>query len=148
MLILIVLTIDFIWGNSLQNPQESMERSGAAEKVVRPVLMAIPIDSWHTPGMITFITRKLGHFSEFFLLGIELMALKILLRPVLKIKFWPLFLLALLIAAADEGIQLTNGRGAMVQDVIIDSLGALTGLSLTRVLDKLRLSAFREATHD
>ena len=147
-MVLIILSIAFIWGNSLQNPQDSMERSGAAEKVVKPVLLAIPIDSWHTPGMITFITRKLGHFSEFFLLGIELMALKILLHPVLRIKFWHLFLLMLLIAAADESIQLTNGRGAMVQDVMLDSLGALTGLSLIRIFDKLRLSAFREAKHD
>lgn len=141
-LILIILTIAFIWSNSLQNPYQSMQRSSIAEKAVKPVIMVIPIDSWHSPDMITFITRKLGHFSEFFILGIELMVLKLLLRPVITINLWLLVLLAVIIAAADECIQLTNGRGAMLQDVILDSSGALLGLGLPALVDKWRPLAF------
>lgn len=57
---LIVCTIAFIWSNSLQNPDESMKRSNIAEEVVRPIILAIPVEQWHSGDMVTFITRKLG----------------------------------------------------------------------------------------
>ena len=147
-MVLIAITLAFIWSNSLQNPQDSMQRSNTVEKILKPVIMAIPVKSWHSQDMITFITRKLGHFSEFFILGIELMVLKILLGSVYKFKFWHLFLFAVLVAAADECIQLTNGRGAMIQDVMLDSFGALMGLSLMAFTNKLWLRAHREANYD
>ncbi|NLC32399.1 MAG: VanZ family protein [Clostridiales bacterium] len=147
-MLLILLTIAFIWSNSLQNSQESLKRSDFVVELIEPVILAIPVPKWHSPDMMSFITRKLGHFSEFFLLGIELMILKFLLEPAVKIKFWHLIIFASLIALTDEGIQLTNGRGAMLQDVILDSFGALTGIGVVSGIYNLLHRAHRKVIHD
>ena len=128
---LIACTIAFIWSNSLQNPDESMRRSDVAEKVIRPIVLALPVKQWHSEDMVTFITRKLGHFTEYFLLGAELMLLALLLRPAFCLRFIWLLLFAGAIAAMDESLQLTSGRGAAVSDVLLDIFGALSGLMMT-----------------
>ena len=79
---------------------------------------------------MTFITRKLGHFTEYFLLGAELMLLALLLRPALRLRWTWLLLFAGAIAAMDESLQLTSGRGAAVSDVLLDIFGALSGLMM------------------
>ena len=127
---LIICTIVFIWSNSLQNPDESMRRSDVAEKVIRPIVLALPVKQWHSEDMVTFITRKLGHFTEYFLLGAELMLLALLLRPAFRLRFIWLLLFAGAIAAMDESLQLTSGRGAAVSDVLLDIFGALSGLMM------------------
>ena len=127
---LIACTIAFIWSNSLQNPDESMRRSDVAEKVIRPIVLALPVKQWHSEDMVTFITRKLGHFTEYFLLGAELMLLALLLRPAVRLRFIWLLLFAGAIAAMDESLQLTSGRGAAVSDVLLDIFGALAGLMM------------------
>ena len=127
---LIICTIAFIWSNSLQNPDESMRRSDVAEKVIRPIVLALPVKQWHSEDMVTFITRKLGHFTEYFLLGAELMLLALLLRPAFRLRFIWLLLFAGAIAAMDESLQLTSGRGAAVSDVLLDIFGALAGLMM------------------
>ena len=126
-----ICTIAFIWSNSLQNPDESIRRSDVAEKVIRPIVLALPVKQWHSEDMVTFITRKLGHFTEYFLLGVELMLLALLLRPALRLRFIWLLLFAGAIAAMDETLQLTSGRGAAVSDVLLDAFGALAGLMMT-----------------
>ena len=127
---LIAFTIAFIWSNSLQNPDESMRRSDVAEKVIRPIVLALPVKQWHSEDMVTFITRKLGHFTEYFLLGAELMLLALLLRPTFRPRFLWLLLFAGAIAAMDESLQLTSGRGAAVSDVLLDIFGSLSGLMM------------------
>ena len=128
---LIICTIAVIWSNSLQNPDESMRRSDVAEKVIRPIVLALPVKQWHSEDMVTFITRKLGHFTEYFLLGAELMLLALVLRPAFRLRWTWLLLFAGAIAALDESLQLTSGRGAAVSDVLLDIFGALTGLMMT-----------------
>lgn len=128
LIILIAATLVFIWGNSLQGPEDSMKRSDIAEHVVRPIILAVPVDAWHSDDMVTFITRKLGHFSEYFLLGAELMVLAFILRPVYQTRSLLLLLFAVCVAFVDEALQLTSGRGAAVKDVLLDSGGALAGL--------------------
>ena len=130
MMALIICTIAFIWSNSLQNPDESMRRSDVAEKVIRPIVLALPVKQWHSEDMVTFITRKLGHFTEYFLLGAELMLLALLLRPAFRPRFIWLLLFAGAIAAMDESLQLTSGRGAAVSDVLLDIFGSLSGLMM------------------
>ena len=128
---LIICTIAFIWSNSLQNPDESMRRSDVAEKVIRPIVLALPVKQWHSEDMVTFITRKLGHFTEYFLLGLELMLLALMIRPAFRLRWTWLLLFAGAIAALDESLQLTSGRGAAVSDVLLDVFGALAGLMMT-----------------
>ena len=98
---LVVLTVAFIWSNSLKGPEASLRQSAVAERLVKPLILAIPMPSLHTPEMISLLTRKLGHFAEFFLLGVLLMALAIALRPALALPAWGLLLFAVAVALAE-----------------------------------------------
>lgn len=132
LLALIAATVFFIWSNSLQNPEESLRRSSLAERLTRPILMIVPVEAWHSDRMITLITRKLGHFAEYFALGAELLALSKALRPAAYLKAGYLYLFAVCVAAADEALQLTSGRGAALGDVALDAFGAACGMLLAR----------------
>lgn len=35
-----------------------MKRSNIAEEVVRPIILAIPVEQWHSGDMVTFITKE------------------------------------------------------------------------------------------
>lgn len=134
LLALIAATLLFIWGNSLQSPEESRKLSDAAERFTRPVILALPVESWHTDGMIRYITRKLGHFIEYFLLGAQLRCLALVLAPALSLRALWLFVPAAAAAGIDEALQLTSGRGAALSDVALDAIGAAAGWLLVLAL--------------
>ena len=75
------------------------------------------------------LVRKLGHFSEYALLGFWLMlSLRVYTRRILSYISWPLFF-GLLAGVLDEGIQMfADGRGSDVRDVVIDFSGVVFGL--------------------
>jgi VanZ family protein len=77
-----------------------------------------------------FLVRKLAHFTEFFVLGLELLTFFAYRKPL----FLQAFLLALthgfFTAFLDETIQIFSGRGPMIQDVWLDVCGFAVGASL------------------
>ena len=111
-------TVVFIFSNSMQ--------SGAA------------VTEWLNGGLARVgvgwrfserLVRKLGHFSEYALLGFWLMlSLRVYTRRILSHISWPLFF-GLLAGVLDEGIQMfADGRGSDVRDVVIDFSGVVFGL--------------------
>lgn len=79
------------------------------------------VEFWHT------ILRKCGHFSEFFILGI----LSIITTSAweLRFKLPKTLAICVMVASADETIQLfVPGRSGQISDVILDGVGALTGI--------------------
>ena len=79
---------------------------------------------------LTYFVRKAAHFTEFAMLGASLR----LLFHALRLR-WPVVLawiVGSLYACSDELHQMfVDGRGAMWQDVAIDSAGVLTAVLLT-----------------
>ena len=77
-----------------------------------------------------YLVRKLAHFCEYGALGMILGALALLWEsPGVFFRGSYAFLLALAAAVVDESIQLVaDGRGAQVQDILLDAAGSLTGL--------------------
>lgn len=135
-LALTLAVVLFIFGNSLQNG----EQSGAASGWVSAILKAIfdPKDAID-PQTFEHFVRKLAHFTEFFWLG---MAVCGVLRSLIDGKA-PLLSRApvgsglfflLLIAVCDEFIQSFTGRGPSVRDVMLDFCGAVCGLAITALL--------------
>ena len=81
------------------------------------------------------VVRKLAHFGEFLVLGFWFtLCLRVYTRHYIRHISWPL-LLGLLIADADELIQLyVAGRDSSVRDVWIDFGGVCTGVGCTLIL--------------
>ncbi|MBO4872833.1 MAG: VanZ family protein [Lachnospiraceae bacterium] len=129
-----VLWIGFIFCRSLQTADRSMAESGRILALVRKIL----------PFMTSFLIRKLGHFTEFLILG----ALFCLTgRSVRRLRDGNAFhlgflypaLAGLLVAAGDESIQLgVEGRSGEIRDVLIDFSGVLCALLLGLLLEARR----------
>lgn len=116
----VLLTLCFIWGNSMLPKQESAEVSGSLYETVKPTL-----DKTFGEGKITHgIFRKMAHATEFMILSLELNLLFLTIKGISL--FNPVFALASSagVAAIDETIQIFSNRGPAVTDVLIDCGGA------------------------
>ena len=126
LIVSVVLTaawLCFIWGNSMLSGTESSQVSGWVGQLIQKIMPFFHLDT--DTGML--ILRKMGHFSEFAVLGWLLSWLMGMLDK-------PWYLSAICGAAAasiDETIQLfVPGRHGCVTDVLIDCTGVLTGVAL------------------
>ena len=126
LLVLIVVTLLFIWGNSLLSREQSSDESAWVMHLVTPLL-----EVFVGKGHVTeYLVRKLAHFTEFALLGFELL----LWFAGARDKRRDALLLAaahgLFAALADETLQLFSGRGSQIQDVWLDFAGVSAGAVL------------------
>ena len=133
LLVVIILTLAFIWGNSLLSREQSSDESAWVLQLVTPVL-----ELFVGKGRVTeHLVRKLAHFTEFALLGFELFFWFVPLRQTGR---KPLFLAmahGLFAALADETIQLFSARGAQLQDVWLDFAGVTAGAVLALIITAL-----------
>ena len=145
LLVLLVLALVFIWGHSMVPAASSAEESRQVGQWLTPFL------EWFVGegNVTTHLVRKLAHFCEYGALGMILGALALLWEsPGAFFRGSYAFLLALAAAVVDESIQfVADGRGAQVQDILLDAAGSLTGLlavwllgALLRLLRKRRVN--------
>ena len=133
---LLIVTLCFIWGNSLLSRDDSAALSQGLTAWLRSI--GIPVTD--------HFVRKLAHFCEFGLLGVELMLL-FWLRSGLRLRELCLSALAAFLAAAiDETIQIFTGRGAQIKDVLLDFTGALTGILFCALLLRKGLAKRKNRT--
>lgn len=130
LIVLIAATLVFIWSNSLQPREDSLEDSESVTNWVRPLLGALIGEE----NVTVHLVRKLAHFTEFALLGAELSCLSLLsakrrLRGLLSCLAAGLF-----VGAIDESLQLLGDRGAQVQDVLLDFSGVLAAVLAIHLL--------------
>ena len=125
--LLTLMIVAFIWSNSCKSGAESGAQSGRVTRFLQSILDPdgkIPEESFH------HFVRKAAHFTEFATLGLALCGL---FRAIFRVNgsahFAMPVLLALMVAVADEYIQLFTGRGSAVADVVLDFSGALFGLA-------------------
>lgn len=125
-IILSVLTVAFIWSNSLQNGAESASVSDSIVDIIKPIFdpgNRMPVDTF------SFMLRKAAHFTEHMLLGAELALLRRLFLPDGR-NIGRLFapFTVLLIATVDETIQRFTERTSSTLDVILDFCGGMFGI--------------------
>lgn len=125
-MILLIINLVFIWGNSLLPG----EISGAISRWVKDMLSQI------IPGKPSTeeghgLLRKMAHFTEFGCLGLCLSWLIRMVRQ-RKWEYWVLPLFAgFLVACIDETIQMfIPDRGPGIRDVAIDTAGVAVGIAL------------------
>lgn len=117
-----ILTVLFIWGNSLMPGDVSGSFSDWVSGILSHIFGGVDTESGHG------VLRKLAHGTEYLVLGVELF---LLLR---RSRRSPLSMVALCgatTALVDETIQLfVEGRCGAVQDVWIDLGGFFVGCLL------------------
>lgn len=125
LVVLLALLLAFIWLHSMMSAEDSAEESQRVGQFLTPFLELLVGEGNVTDHLV----RKLAHFCEYGALGILAGAL-LLVKKESGIFRWSYTLLcALAVAVVDESIQLlADGRGAQVQDVLLDTAGSLTGL--------------------
>lgn len=89
-------------------------------------------------GSKSYIVRKMAHFSIYALIGISLLLFIYLFSKKLILSSSIALLLSIMYACYDEYRQLSvpgrSGRSGSIKDVFIDSLGALTGITLIFII--------------
>ena len=132
-IILIIITLAFIWGNSMIPGKLSSEMSEWFRETLIKLLPFLEGGDAQSEG---HILRKTMHFLEYTILGIEMTCLKNNSR---RLDNGKVFLFGILAAMTDETIQLfTPGRAGMLQDVWLDSAGFVTGVLTATVIHKLK----------
>lgn len=135
-IILIVIVLAFIWGQSLIPTDDSTLESGQIMQVMQAVL-----DFLNIPVTLTeHFVRKLAHFSEHAVAGVilglfmypRLMSSQTK-REQIECAILPL-IVGFFIGFADETIQIFSGRGPLIQDVWIDFFGIFLGVSLSYLI--------------
>lgn len=122
--IAIILTLAFIFGQSLLSQEVSDKESNVVkEKIVQPVHEAVT-----GKEELSYNIRDVAHIAEFSVLGLELV---LILRDKKKIFRW---LRAIsycgLVALIDESIQYFSGRASQVIDIWYDIFGAVAGVGI------------------
>jgi len=130
LLALLVLTLLFIWGNSLLPAEVSRVISRHVTEVLG-ALLGRPLGAEMGHGLV----RKLAHGTEYLLLGLEL-SLLVVEKP----RHRPLVvLLGMAAALVDETIQLfVPGRAGQIRDIWIDLGGCCLGVLITALIAAVR----------
>lgn len=132
LILLIIFTVASIFMQSTKSKEESKSDSDKVGEIIEEI---IPPE---TPAgdYVQTNLRKIAHFIEFFLLGIEV-SLFISLFHFSKIFVPSSLLFGLLVAAIDETIQIFSKRGPSVRDVMIDFSGFLVSALIIYTLSIL-----------
>ena len=142
-IVLLILLLGFIWGNSMLSKEASGALSGAVMEKMNAAAQWLGLGENFFSFMgeddaeaaDDFYIRKAAHVTEF-------AALSALLWSICEKKarhrgLWA-FSTAVLCAAADETIQIFSHRGSQVRDVFIDAAGALLGLGIAVLISRTK----------
>jgi VanZ family protein len=125
----LVLTLMFIWANSLVDKSVSNHYSENAADMVLPLLN---MEETQPSADFMYAVRKGAHLLEFLALGIELAAIMVTWEKKGYNIFAVLFFV-LLTAVIDESLQIFSDRADSVTDILIDFIGGLIGVSLVLI---------------
>lgn len=92
---------------------------------------------YHT---LSYIVRKIAHFTEYFILGLLIHHLVKQYRVISKTEIIWMILFCVIYAMSDEFHQVfIGGRSPKVFDVIIDSLGSSLSILILQLLQKRKI---------
>lgn len=109
---------------------------GIAKEIMKIIEYIIP-DNDISLARLNHYLRKFAHFFAYMILGILIMNVLSAIKINGKKRIVLALLICIVYAITDEFHQLfVPGRGAQVKDVIIDTLGALSGIGVEKIKDK------------
>lgn len=135
LLSLLIVQMIFIFTMSSFGPDSSSAQSGSIVRVLSDLLPS------SNPNDLVFLVRKTAHFSEYALLGFLFYLNFSREKAKRTSRLSALFsiLASSLYACTDEFHQLfVPGRSGQLSDVIIDTLGATTGVLFISLIIQLK----------
>lgn len=133
-LLLLVMIFNF----SSATSEESTEESNAITKAFVEITN-IRIDD-ATLSAIDDVVRELAHFTEYFMLGITCCLVLSSFSIVMRIRNIGLCTFCVLYAVSDEIHQyFVPGRCFQLQDILVDSIGAITAILIWWLCERKRL---------
>lgn len=126
-ILLIVLTVMFIWGQSFLSQEKSVDESEAVKSFLEKIFI---FENPVTDFVLKYI-RKIAHFTEFGILGFEMALFTFLCTVFHRRDIAYLVFFGPIVATIDETIQKFTGRGSSFFDVMIDSAGYFTLVLIT-----------------
>ena len=120
--IVIALTVLLIWGQSLLGQELSNLQSGS----VQGLLGRLFGEEIYSTFLYQNI-RKIAHFAEYALLGVEMAGYRFSARCTPRPQRWHLFALGPVVAVADELLQFVSARAPRATDVLLDCSGYAFG---------------------
>ena len=124
--VLLIVMLAFIWGNSLRTGAESGAMSGSLLQWINAFLHLDEAGA----EKLHFAIRKMAHFTEFACLGALLCWFFGMTGETKRHLFFMPQLFGLLAACVDETIQVyTPDRGPSLIDVWIDTAGVAAGIT-------------------
>lgn len=126
-ILFVVLWMSVIFVMSSFNANESSEQSNIIVELI------VSIFNFNNIELISLIVRKLAHFIEYFILGLLVFNM---IRCYDK-KIYIAIIICILYAVSDEIHQLfVVGRSCKIMDMLIDSMGSVSGILLFKRLIK------------
>ena len=121
-----VLTLCFIWGNSMIDA----EVSGAISHFIADILGG----AGGSTAEGHFLLRKAAHFSEYAALGVTTLLFYGTLTADRTKKYLSAALTGISVPLVDETIQIFSGRGPTISDIWIDISGFVFGTVLISLI--------------
>ncbi|MBR4296248.1 MAG: VanZ family protein [Clostridia bacterium] len=127
--ILILVTLAFIFGNSLKDVESSSNQSEPITEIVEkiPYVESALENKEITHSQIKSIVRSLAHVAEFALLGALVMILMLLLDMRISCAIITTLISSLVIGITDECLQTLTDRSCELVDIVKDFAGATIG---------------------
>lgn len=111
------------------NAEESANQSNFIVNIIASIFNINNIN------LLSLIIRKLAHFTEYLILGV--LVINMFTKNNTKKPYILSILLCIIYATSDEIHQIfTPGRACQIKDILIDSIGSITGIYLFKLLKK------------
>ncbi len=124
LLVLIIVTVLFIFSHSIVGKSTSIHQSSTVRAFLQNIFNAMGIP-WQ---LTTHVVRKLAHFAEFFVLGLELTWYHLCGHKLGRRDIGSIAITVFAVGFADETIQIFSARGPGIADVWLDIAGGMTGM--------------------
>ena len=126
--ILMLLWMILIFTMSSFDATESTNQSNFIVNIITNIFKIENIE------LLSFIIRKLAHFTEYLILG--LLVANMFTKNNINNLYLISIILCIIYATSDEIHQLfVPGRACQLRDILIDSIGSITGVYLYKLIN-------------
>ena len=111
---------------------DSVESSNQSNFIVDIIANIFKIENIE---LLSFIIRKLAHYTEYLILGF--LVINMFTKNNINNLYLISIILCIIYATSDEIHQIfVPGRACQLRDILIDSIGSITGIYLYKLINK------------